>query len=107
MHAQQRIIGKIESVKPIRGGELKIVEEFVYVKKHNLAGGGVLSNVRHGGIAMVPQGNGTAKLKVRHHRSLILPKQRLIEQEPGFRQTFPCFDSIENYRYVYQATTYG
>ena len=107
MHAQQRIIGKIESVKPIRGGELKIVEGFVYIKKHNLAGGGVLSNVRHGGIAMVPQGNGTAKLKVCHHRSLILPKQRLIEQEPGFRQTFPCFDSIENCRYANHAKIYG
>ena len=61
----------------------------MYVKKHNLAeGGAVLSNVRHGGIAMVPQGNGTAKVIVCHHHSLILPKQRLIEQEPGFRQTF-------------------
>ena len=103
----KRTIAKMESVKSIRGGVLKIVEGFVYVKKHNLAGGGVLSNVRHGGIAMVPQGNGTAKLIVCHHYSLILPKQRLIEQEPGFRQTFPCFDSIENCRYANPAKIYG
>ena len=106
MHAQQRIIANMESVKSIRGGELNIVEVFVYVKKHNLAGGGVLSNVSHGGIAMVPQGNGTAKLKIRHHCRYCRNK-RLIEQEPGFRQTFPCFDSIENYRYVYHAKIYG
>ena len=38
MHAPQRIIAKMESVNSIRGGEVKIVEGFVYIKKHNLAG---------------------------------------------------------------------
>ena len=55
----------MESVDSIRGGELKIVEGFVYVKKHNLAGGWCAFECEKRRYCNGTAGQCTAKLKVK------------------------------------------